>query len=109
MNQSWLIMQQQVETQTQMVTTMNNIIGSTLFTTCTIAISTVCLILEKMKTGKNNAELDGIINVTQQQLTLINNEKSVYLTHQSSLQQLLNKQKLALNSALSTIIQQQNE
>ncbi|CAF1629179.1 unnamed protein product [Rotaria magnacalcarata] len=101
-------MQQQVETQTQMVTTMNNIIGSTLFTTCTIAISTVCLILE-MKTGKNNAELDGIINVTQQQLTLINNEKSVYLTHQSSLQQLLNKQKLALNSALSTIIQQQNE
>ncbi|CAF2015118.1 unnamed protein product [Rotaria magnacalcarata] len=109
MNQSWLIMQQQVDTQTQMVTTMNDIIGSTLFTTCSIVISSVCLTLEKMKNGKNNAELDGIINVTQQQLTLLNNEKSIYLTHQSSLQQLLNKQKLALNSALSTIIQQQNE
>ncbi|CAF5015348.1 unnamed protein product, partial [Rotaria magnacalcarata] len=100
MNQSWLIMQQQVDTQTQMVTTMNDIIGSTLFTTCSIVISSVCLTLEKMKNGKNNAELDGIINVTQQQLTLLNNEKSIYLTHQSSLQQLLNKQKLALNSAL---------
>ncbi|CAF3372745.1 unnamed protein product [Rotaria socialis] len=91
-----------------MVTTMNNIIGSTLFTTCSVVISTVCLTFEKMKTGKNNAEVDGIINVTQQQLAMLNNEKLVYLTLQSLLQQLLEKQKLALNSALNTIIQQQN-
>ncbi|CAF0920803.1 unnamed protein product [Rotaria sordida] len=46
-----------------------------------IFTSTVCSIFEKMKTENNNTEVDGIINATLNQLAILNNEKSTYLTH----------------------------
>ncbi|CAF1365526.1 unnamed protein product [Didymodactylos carnosus] len=108
LNQSWLIMQQQVQAQTQMVTTMNGVINTTLFSTCSIAMETLRTVLDKIKTETNKNECDAFINQIQLQILLLNEQKSAYFSHQTKLEQLLTKQKEALDVALNTIIHQPN-
>ncbi|CAF3832224.1 unnamed protein product [Rotaria sp. Silwood1] len=86
-NQSYTIMKQQIDTQVQMITAMNNIIGTTMFTTC--------------------SKVEKIIKTTQNQLAIINNEEETYLSHQALLQQLVDKQKVTLDYVMNALTQHQ--
>jgi hypothetical protein len=53
MIQCWLIMQQQIQTQTEMFTSMDGIINSIVFSTCTSLMETLSQIVNKLKNDKN--------------------------------------------------------
>ncbi|CAF4496543.1 unnamed protein product [Rotaria sp. Silwood2] len=108
MNQSWLIMQQQMQTQTEMLNTMDGIINSTLFTSCANVMEVLTQIALKLLNENNHTELNPILALLQQQTLYINDKKSIYTSHQIKLNMLIEKQREALKSSLNTIIKQPN-
>ncbi|CAF1396305.1 unnamed protein product [Rotaria sp. Silwood1] len=109
MNQCWLIIQQQIQTQTEMFTSMDNIINSIVFSTCTSLIESLTQIANKLKNDNNQNEFEPILLILQQQLLFINDKKSTYISHQIKLNQLIEKQREILDLALNSIIKQPNE
>jgi hypothetical protein len=110
MNQSWLIMQQQIQTQTEMFNSMDCIINSVVFSTCTSLMEGLAQIVSNLKNVTNSqTEFDPLLLLLQQQLLLINDKKSTYISHQIKLNHLVEKQREALDLALNTIIKQPNE
>ncbi|CAF3929400.1 unnamed protein product [Rotaria sp. Silwood2] len=109
MNQCWLIMQQQIQTQTEMFTSMDGIINSIVFSTCTSLMESLTQIVRKLKNDNNQNEFEPILLLLQQQLLLTNDKKSTYISHQMKLNQLAEKQRAVLDIALNSIIKQPNE
>ncbi|CAF4505908.1 unnamed protein product [Rotaria sp. Silwood2] len=108
MNQSWLIMQQQMQTQTEMLNTMDGIINSILFTSCANVMEVLTQTVLKLLNENNHTELNPILALLQQQTLYMNDKKSIYTSHQIKLNMLVEKQREALKSALNTIIKQPN-
>lgn len=109
MNQNLIIMQQQIQTQIEMFNSMDSVINSIVFPTCTSLIESLTQIVNKLKSDTNQAELDPILLLLHQQLLLINDKKSAYNLHQIKLNQIAEKQREVFELALNTIIQQPNE
>ncbi|CAF1304812.1 unnamed protein product [Adineta steineri] len=101
--QSWLIIQQQMETHTQIITTINNAINQTLFFTCQKTINTMVNVINKIKTQANTNEFDVTLNELSTYTTFINDTQTSYIKHQRSLESLIIKQKEAIGSALQLL------
>ncbi|CAF1005339.1 unnamed protein product [Didymodactylos carnosus] len=106
-SQSWLIMQHQIQTQNVMFSAMNGVINSTLFSTCSCVTESLAQIVNKLKTETNQNDYNLLLLYLQQHL-LINEQKNTYVSHQMDLNQLINKQRAALDIALNSIIQKPN-
>ncbi|CAF0804004.1 unnamed protein product [Didymodactylos carnosus] len=108
-NQGWLIMQQQMQTQTQILSTMHDAINQTLFTTCQKTMLIMGTVLNKIKIQMNTNEYDETIQQLAVQITYINENQKSYTNHQTSLEQLLSKQTEALNKAFDIFLNPTNE
>jgi hypothetical protein len=106
--QSWIIMQQQIETQNQILSTINNSINQTLFSTYQKTINIVFNVINKIKTQTKSNEYDEIINEISTCASFINDTQSSYINHQLSMEKLINKQKESLGNALYLLSEENN-
>ncbi|CAF1304189.1 unnamed protein product, partial [Didymodactylos carnosus] len=103
MNQGLLVIQQEIQTQKEMITSLSNAVDQTLFSTCEKTTSIICNVLKKIKKAINANELDGEIELVTQHLSLINTSAASYLKNRLSLESLSTKQNESLTQLLNTL------
>ena len=108
MKQCWLIMQQQIETQSAMIKAIHSSVNSCMFYTCASIMESFKLIMNKMKNDSNANEFDSFLSSIQQQQLMLIDQKSSYVSHITELEQIERKQREALDYALKSIIQPSN-
>ncbi|CAF1400133.1 unnamed protein product [Rotaria sordida] len=94
--QGWLLMQQQIETQSQILSTTNTAASQTLFFTCQKTINVLYHVINKMKLQTNTNDYDDILNEMTIQASFINDFQATYSNQQVLLEKFLNKQNEAL-------------
>ncbi|CAF3979576.1 unnamed protein product [Rotaria magnacalcarata] len=108
MNQCWLIMQQQIQTQTEMFTSMDSIINSIVFSTCTRVMETLSQLSTNKKMIKIKMNLNLFFFCYKNSSFLLMIKKSTYISHQIKSNRLAEKQREVLDLALNSIINQPN-
>ncbi|CAF1292848.1 unnamed protein product [Didymodactylos carnosus] len=103
MNQGLLVIQQEIQTQKEMITSLSNAVDQTLFSTCEKTTSIICNVLKKIKKAINANELDGETELVTQHLSLINTFAASYLKNRLSLESLSTKQNESLTQLLNTL------
>jgi hypothetical protein len=101
--QGWLLMQQQIETQSQILSTINTTVNQVLFSTCQKTINIMYNVINKMKSQTNTNDYDDILNEMKIQASFINDNQVAYSNHQVSLEKLLIKQNEALGNAVDLL------
>ncbi|CAF4735457.1 unnamed protein product, partial [Rotaria sp. Silwood2] len=99
----WLIMQQQIETQRQIILTINTAFTQTLFSSCQKTTNLLFNVINKMKIQTTTNEYYDILKEISIQAFFINDVEIVYTNHQVSLEKLLNTQSEALGNALNLL------
>jgi len=94
-----MLMQQQMDTQSQILSSMNTAISQTLFTTCQKTLNVIYNVINKMKIQINTNDYDDILNELTTHNSFINDMQVTHSNHQVALEKLLNKQKEALGNA----------
>lgn len=107
--QGWQLMQQQIETQSQMIATINTTVNQTLFSTCQKTLNVMYNTINRIKIQKNTNDYDDILNELTTHASFINDIQVTYLNQHVSLEKLLNKQNEAIGNVLSLLHKNTNE
>jgi hypothetical protein len=107
--QGWLLMRQQIETQSQILSTINTAVSQTLFSTCQKTINVMYNVINKMKLQTKLNDYDDVLNEMTMQASFINDIQATYSNHQVSLEKLLNRQNEALGNTLNLLYENTNE
>lgn len=107
--QGWQLIQQQSETHSQILSTINITINQTLFSTCQKTLNIMFNMINKMKSGINTNDYDDMLHDITLQVSFINDMQTTYLNHQKSLEKLFNKQNDALGNMMNTLSENTNE
>ena len=104
----WLLMQQQIETQSQILSIINTAVSQTLFSICQKTFNVMYNVINKMKLQTNTNDYDDILNEMAVQASFIDDIQTTYSNQQVSLGKLLNKQNEALGNALNLLSENTN-
>ncbi|CAF1186559.1 unnamed protein product [Rotaria magnacalcarata] len=106
--QGWLLMQQKIETQSQILSTINTAISQTLFSTCQKTINVMYNVINKIKLQTNLNDYDDVLNEMTIQASFINDIQATYSNHQVTLEKLLNRQNEALGNTWNLLSENTN-